>query len=273
MLIPIIIAIFTILIYSNFLYEDNTDDSNLIVLSSDKIQMREFVLEELKEYKMVKRIKPNNENQGLVIKRQDFQQLSNYQKYVTPNNQDVQDYINQNNIATIQDAYNSAVDWVYVSDSYLHEVSEKWLYPYQFISETPSYVNNPVPGTMVSDCESHAYTLVSLIEAIGISKQNVRVVIGYVNFSGETSGHAWVQVYLDNEWVELEATSGPYWDESEEKLVSLNGIPFNYFKNHPYPVEEYWAFFNDIYYYNPDGASSINLPVHWRTTGKLLSWR
>ena len=117
---------------------------------------------------------------------------------------------------------------------------------------------------MVSDCESQAYTLVSILEAIGISKTNVRVVVGEVNFQGEIGGHAWVQIYQNNEWMELEATSGPFYDDEEQELVENNGFDYSYFKAHPYPVEEYWAFFNDRYYYNPhNNLKSPDLPSHW----------
>lgn len=129
--------------------------------------------------------------------------------------------------------------------------------------DTPTDPDNPVPGSMVSDCESQAYTLVSLLEALGTLKIDVRVVVGGVNFSGEIGGHAWVQLYQNGRWFELEATSGPYWDEDDLELVENTGFPFSYFKTRPYPYIEYWAFFNDRYYYNPDnGNKSPDLPSH-----------
>jgi hypothetical protein len=225
--------------------------------------LRKEVKNDVKEYRMIKRLK----HRDMFLKKENFTQISDYQKYVTPDNPIVQSYISNYNINTIRDAYSKAIDWIWVSDITLHNKFEYWLLPASFISVTPNDPDNPVPGNIVSDCEEHAFTLVSLLEIIGISKDNVRVVIGKVEFEGETGGHAWVQVYENNVWFELEATSGPFWDDDENSLVDNNGFPFSYFKTRPYPVEEYWAFFNDKYYYNPDtGQKSVNLPPHWLTT-------
>ncbi len=206
-------------------------------------------------------------HRDMVFKKENFTQISDYQKYITPDNSIVQSYLTHNAINTARKAYSTAVDWIWVSDLTLHKKLEHWLLPAEFITNTPTDPDNPVPGSMVSDCESHAYTLVSLLEIIGTEKANVRVVIGKVEFEGETGGHAWVQIYENGEWFELEATSGPYWDDDENELVDSIGFPFSYFKTRPYPVEEYWAFFNDKYYYNPDtGLKSPDLPVHWLST-------
>lgn len=222
--------------------------------------LQQEVREGLQNFKMLKRIR----QRGLILRKENFTQISNYQKYVTPNNSTVQLYLTTNAINTSQQAYASAVNWIWVSDSTLHGKLENWLLPAEFILDTPNDPDNPVPGSMVSDCESQAYTLVSLLEALGTLKNNVRVVVGEVNFSGEIGGHAWVQLYQNGQWFELEATSGPYWDDDDQKLVNNTGFSFSFFKTRPYPVEEYWAFFNDRYYYNPDtGTKSPDLPSHW----------
>ncbi|HDM66783.1 MAG TPA: transglutaminase domain-containing protein [Thermoplasmatales archaeon] len=225
-------------------------------------QLRKEVTEELKEFKLHKILK----HRDLVLRRENFTQISRYQKYVTPNDPVVLDYISTHHITSIEDAYYRAVSWVWVSDQTLHGKPELWLLPAVFIRDTPSYPTNPVPGNIVSDCESQAYTLVSILEAVGVPKEDVRVVVGEVNFSGEKGGHAWVQIYKNGDWVELEATSGPFWDDDNHKLVNNKGFPFNFFETHPYPVEEYWAFFNDKYYHNPhNGKQSPGLPPHWLT--------
>lgn len=239
-------------------FEENTDDEKIEQVLQDS---REQLLKKIKEFRMKKLIK----HRDLILRKENFSQISKYQEYVTPNNATVQQYKNSNGINSMLDAYETSVDWTWVSDSTLHGRQEKWLYPEYFISITPNLPSNPVPGNIVSDCESQAYTLVSLIEATGTSKANIRVVVGEVNFSGEIGGHAWVQVYQNGEWFELEATSGPYWDEDDQKLVSNSGFSFDYFKNHDYPVVEYWAFFNDVHYYNPDnGKESAGLPAYWK---------
>lgn len=223
-------------------------------------QMKNEVRDEIQSLKLRKLIK----HRDLVLQKENFTQISSYQKYVTPHAPEVLAYITSQNIVTPQDAYATAVDWIWVSDITLHGKPELWLFPAAFIQDTPQYPTNPVPGNMVSDCESQAYTLVSILEAIGVQKSNVRVVVGEVNFSGEVGGHAWVQFYQNGKWVDLEATSGPFWDDDDNKLVENTGFPFNFFRNHPYPVEEYWAFFNDRYFYNPhSGKQSTDLPAHW----------
>lgn len=244
---------------NNFNFSDESQED----LNPEEIKaLREEVRQEIKDFKLKKIVR--KDRGALVLRKENFTQISSYQKYVTPFNKTVRDYINSENIDSRQKAYSTAVKWIWVSDQTLHNKAEHWLLPAQFINLTPNMPTNPQAGSMVSDCESQAYTLVSILESIGISSQNVRVCVGEVNFSGETGGHAWVQVYENNEWYELEATSGPFWDDDDNILVNNIGFPYNYFKNHPYPVEENWAFFNNEYYYNPDtGKKSLNLPEHW----------
>ncbi len=237
-------------------YKDNSP-RNIPLLQ----QLREEVTEELKSFKLRKLLK----HRDLVLQKENFTQISRYQKYVTPDDPVILSYIASNHIVSPKDAYHRAVNWIWVSDQTLNGKPELWLLPSVFIHDTPNYPTNPVPGNIVSDCESQAYTLVSILEAIGIPKENVRVVVGNVNFSGVMGGHAWVQIYQNGSWMELEATSGPFWDDDDNKLVNNHGFPFNFFANHPYPVEEYWAFFNDRYYYNPNnGKQSPDLPLYWK---------
>jgi len=260
----IIIVLILGALYSILIYLENTsNDSDGDQFTPRLDVLRKEVTEDIKEYKMLKRLK----HRDMVLKKENFTQISDYQKYVTPDNSVVQSYIIESNIDSTSEAYSKAIDWIWVSDITLHNKYEHWLLPISFITITPNDFDNPVPGNIVSDCEEQAYTLVSLLEVIGVSKDNVRVVIGKVEFEGETGGHAWVQVYEDGEWFELEATSGPYWDDDENKLIESSGFSFSYFKTRPYPVKEYWAFFNDKYYYNPDtGQKSTNLPNHWFET-------
>jgi len=260
----IIIAVISVATYISYIYFDSyPNDSENGDLQPNLSILRKEVRDDIKEFSMLKRLK----HRDMVLKKENFTQISDYQKYVTPDSPIVQSYLTNNQIDSARDAYSKAIDWIWVSDIILNKKYEYWLLPNIFITTTPTDPDNPVPGNMVSDCEEHAYTLVSLLEVIGISKDNARVVIGKVEFEGETGGHAWVQVYENGEWFELEATSGPYWDDDENKLVDSIGFPFSYFKTRPYPVEEYWAFFNDKYYYNIDtGQKSIDLPVHWLKT-------
>ena len=186
---------------------------------------------------------------------------SRYQLYVTPHDVVVEALAGR--INGVRDAYKEAVQWTWVSDQTLHGESEKWLMPHEFLFDTPNYPSNPLRGNVVSDCEEQANTLVSLLRAEGISPEKVRAVLGKVKFEDGEGGHAWVELWQNEEWLPLEATSGPYWDDGEGKLVTRGGSPFNYYATHSYPVVEVWACYNDIYYLDPRTRSG-NAPDSWQ---------
>jgi hypothetical protein len=198
---------------------------------------------------------------ALLLQKENFQQLSPYQAYVTPNDSAVQALASG---STKQQAYSTAVQWVWVSDSTLNGTSEKWLTPHVFLSDTPSYPTNPAAGSAASDCEEQAYTLVSLLRAVGTSASDVRVVVGQVNFNGEIGGHAWVEIYEGGRWFALDATSGPYWDDDDGRLYQSGGYPYYYYLTRTYPSLEVWGYFNDAYYYNPTTGQG-NAPSSWRS--------
>ncbi|HDD57416.1 MAG TPA: hypothetical protein ENF43_02745 [Thermoplasmatales archaeon] len=224
--------------------------------------------EEERELQIVKKFQPRLIRKSpLLFRKEDFEYLSPWQKYVTPEDIEVKNVAG--GLTNLKDAYKTAVHWLWVSDATLNGVQEKWLMPHEFLANTSNYPTNPAPGETASDCEEQAYTLVSVIRAMGIDAGNVRVVVGKVNFSGEIGGHAWVEIYENGKWFALEATSGPYWDDDDRKLHERRGYPFNYFKNHKYPSVEIWGYFNDIYYYNPI-TNKGNAPPHWHQ-GLLLS--
>jgi len=200
----------------------------------------------------------------MTIPKENFENVSPYQQYVTPYAPAVQALASQ--VSGIEDAYQRAVRWVWVSDKTLNGADEKWLYPQNFLTNTPTYPTNPVQGRVASDCESQAYTLVSLIRAIGTPAEYVRVAIGKVKFGDEEGGHAWAEIYIENTWMALESTSGPYWDDDNHRLVERNGLPYDYFGSYEYPSIEVWAYFNDAYFYNP-WTGEGNAPSHWQTAG------
>jgi len=161
---------------------------------------------------------------------------SRYQLYVTPHDSAVEALAGR--INGVQEAYREAIQWIWVSDQILHGKPERWLMPHEFLSDTPNYPSNPLQGNAVSDCEEQANTLVSLLQDEGISPEKVRVVLGKVKFENGEGGHAWLELWYNGEWLPLEATSGPYWDDDEAKLVTRGGTPFAYYSNHDYPVIE-----------------------------------
>lgn len=191
---------------------------------------------------------------------------SRYQLYVTPGDSAVAALAGE--VVGAEECYGVAAQWTWVSDLTLNGVEEKWLMPHEFLVDTPDYPRNPVKPEVVSDCEEQANTLVSLLRADGISPERVRVALGDVNFGGQVGGHAWVELWHNGEWLPLEATSGPYWDDEEKKWVSRTGYPFEHFSGNDYPEVEVWAYYNDFYYLDPRDGSG-NAPDSWREP-KLL---
>lgn len=189
------------------------------------------------------------------------EQISNFQTYVTPTAQAVTTLAAGK---TYEQIYTEAVSWTWVEDGIINGVSEKWLYPEVFLTQTPTFATNPVPGRIASDCESQAYTLVSALRAAGMPADQVRVVTGLVNFGGATGGHAWVEVY-DTElagWFALEATSGNFYDSSTGEFISSNGLDYDYFKTYRYPSIQIWNYFNDAYFYDL-ALQEGNAPEIW----------
>jgi len=183
-----------------------------------------------------------------------------YQRYVTPDDQAIEALTTR--IDGAEDAYALAVQWTYVSEKTLNRVVDKWLKPHEFLANTPYFLTNPVKGEVVSDCEEQAYVLVSLLRAVGVRAEEVRVVMGKVDFDGTEMGHAWVELFTDGQWLILDPSSGPYWDDEAGEIVNRQGHSFDYYLNHPYPVIEIWVYGNDIYYLDlRDNAG--NAPDSW----------
>ena len=169
-----------------------------------------------------------------------------YQDYVTPFDSAIahlSDLVNGK-----VEAYRAAVAWVWVSDATLNGEEEKWLMPHVFLMDTPDYDTNPAKPRKASDCEEQANTLVSLLRAEGVKAEDVRVVLGEVDFGEEEGGHAWVEVYESDRWLPLEATSGPYYDDDSQSLKERKGMSYTYYETRSYPSVEIWFYYNDIYY-------------------------
>jgi len=219
-------------------------------------ELQDSIQEIVKQYHLAKSVKQEDlpDRKELLKTLKEEQPVlpsgttSHYQLYVTPKDPAVTSLAQ--GILNPLDIYQEAVSWVWVAEETLNRVEEKWLKPNEFIVDTPSYATNPVRGKIASDCSEQANTLVSLFRAAGFSAEYVRVVLGEVDFDGEVGGHAWVQFYQDGVWVDLDPTSGPYWDDATKKLVASDGLPWNYFKFFPFPVNEVWVYYNDLYYYD-----------------------
>ena len=188
-----------------------------------------------------------------------------FRLYVTPEDQTIEALAAQ--INEVEEAYKVAVQWTYVSEQKLNHVADRWLTPHEFLANTPHYPSNPLEGEEVSDCEEQAHSLVSLIRAEGIRPEEIRVALGEVIFGDKVTGHAWAELLTNGEWVALDPSWGPYWDDKAGKLVHRQGRPFNYYASHTYPVLQVWAYYNDIYSWDPRDGSG-NAPVSWHKAAR-----
>ncbi len=172
-------------------------------------------------------------------------------------------------LSGVEEIYKVACEWVYVSDSVLNGTEDKWLTPGEFLSGTPFYSSNPVPGCVAGDCEEQANTLVSLIRAYGIPPEDVRVVLGQVSVSETViRGHVWAELLVNGTWMPLDPSQGVQWEENLELLVNANARPFDYYLNNPYPVPAVTAYYNDMYYFDA-GNKRGNAPESWQLSGQV----
>ncbi len=195
--------------------------------------------------------------------------LSEYQLYVTPD----ADAVNElaDNLDGIQEIYDEALSWVWVSEQYLNNQDEHWFTPEEFLTQTPTMPKNPKEGRPASDCSEQANTLASVLIADGISEENVRVVLGLVNFEGQRGGHAWVEIYENGRWIPLEATAGAYYDEETGILTGVRSLSYTYFVYHRYPSIEVWYYYNNLFFLDMTEATPKgNAPQHWQESSK--SW-
>ncbi|AFV23564.1 hypothetical protein Mpsy_1356 [Methanolobus psychrophilus R15] len=192
--------------------------------------------------------------------------VSYFQEYVTPYDDAVTYYLEEEGLDDKYRIYQVAVSWVWVSDMTLTGKQETWLYPSQFLYDTSSYSTNPVPGTIVSDCEDQANALASLLIASDeYDESTVRVAIGEVSLSGISGGHAWVEVYEEGEWFPLDATFGPYYDDDAGCVVDTDtaNMDFYYFKDRHYSVTRLWYYYNNEYFIDVSSGTG-NAPDNWK---------
>ena len=115
----------------------------------------------------------------------------------------------------------------------------------------PEYETKPVRGRGASDYEEQANTLASILRARGVKAEDVRVVLGKVNFEGSIRacmGRSFRRWYVDDE---------------RGMLVESEGLPFADFKFFPYPVIERWVYYNDRYFFDLRTKEG-NPPDSWK---------
>ncbi|WMW26027.1 transglutaminase domain-containing protein [Methanolobus sediminis] len=188
------------------------------------------------------------------------------QEYVTPYADAVQDYLKDEDLDDADEIYETAVSWIWVSDTTLNYQPDGWLTPTEFLQDTPDFDSNPVPGEIVSDCTEQANTLASLLIGSGeYDEETLRVVMGQVTSSNINGGHAWVEVYEDGEWFPVDATVGPYYDEDLEEVVypdNYKDIDFDYFRDEKYSVVELWYYYNNEYIIDVSSGTG-DAPDYW----------
>jgi hypothetical protein len=184
------------------------------------------------------------------------------QQYVTPQDQAVKAITE--GVNGLKDLYDTASRWIYISDEDLNRTTDKWLTPHEFLVDSPHYPANPVQGKAVGDCEEKSNTLVSMLRASGIKPEEVRVVLGEVSFNDIRTGHAWVEVFYNGQWLPLDPSWGPYWNEITGKLVNRKAVPFDYYTGHAYPVVRVWIYYNDIYYLDARNGTG-DFPDSWNS--------
>ena len=111
-------------------------------------------------------------------------------------------------------AYNFvALHTKYITDKKHFGKEEWWQFPREMLTEFHSAT--PFSRKMFGDCEDTSFLLASLLLAMGIPKNDVRV--------GLSTIHAWVEVRLNGVWYVLESTA----DKPLKEWVtrsSVNGV-------------------------------------------------
>ena len=178
--------------------------------------------------------------------------------YVTPDNPVIQDMVEGK---TLQQIYAESQKWVWIAEEELNGVVEHWFLPEDFIMETPRMRTNPT-GKIASDCSEQANTLASMLIAAGEDPDNVRVVLGLVDFDGVQGGHAYVEIFKRGKWLALDPTAGDYVEDG--RYIQLdNYIQWNYFHFEDYPIIERWYYYNNEHFWNVQDRSG-KAPDTWR---------
>ena len=117
--------------------------------------------------------------------------------FITPSENVIEEIAQGLDSGTIEGNVSGALAYVnqniiYISDKKQHGLLEYWSFPVETLESG------------YGDCEDIAFTLASLLLALDIPSDSVRVTLG----SKDGIGHAWVEVLLNNEWHILEGARG-----------------------------------------------------------------
>lgn len=149
----------------------------------------------------------------------------------------------------------AARSWIWVTDKTLYGTPDYWAAPQEFLLSSPSLATNPLPGSVVGDCEDQAFALATLLRMGGMPASDVRVGIGQVKITNPATGlsyvglHAWVEIWWDSAWMALDPSMPTYWEASSENVVCRDVPDFTHYAVARYPIMELWAYMSDEYYW------------------------
>lgn len=204
---------------------------------------------------------------------EEFDIISSYQLYVTPEAKEVQDLAKT--LKSPQDLLNfvtNKVAWIADTESAsslkkagvkIKSNSEHWLNPAEILTITDKI--EPELGLYKDDCSGQANLLASTLIAQGYNPNNVRVVLALVDFGdGQEGGHAFVQVYDPKYqvWYAIDPTMGTYIEDGK-LYEGIDSIEFDYFLSHEYEVTEMWLAYNNKYFHDFEKPKDSNAPQHW----------
>ena len=219
--------------YTNLVNEENDLQNNLLLYQQEKFNLEEEILfteknieledkaiSNLEESINLRKLSITNLNNQIIY----YEKLKKYDMtvFITPENQKVKflaDIMQTNDPVSI---YRYVRDQIrYVEDYTTHEYRfEYWQLPEETLTlET-------------GDCEDQAILLCTLLRAKGYSPEEVKVVFG---LTSATSGHAWVELLYDGEWVVFDPTSSASNYIEKTKYYSLVNITYK-------------GSFNDVFY-------------------------
>ena len=88
--------------------------------------------------------KPTLKQDNSTFEPDSIKQVFPYRTYVTPDDYTITALADR--IRGVEEAYEVAVRWAYVSEDKLNSVADCWLTPHEFLAETPRYASNPLQG-------------------------------------------------------------------------------------------------------------------------------
>ncbi len=109
--------------------------------------------------------------------------------------------------------------------SKITSLPEAYYYVRDFIEFFPMVSDTSIQNTIANrytNCLGKSILLASLYRALGIEKDDVRIIIGQIKMKGEIIDHSWVEVKIDQTWYQQDTTD------------LLGKFEFNQFPNRTY---------------------------------------